>query len=82
MSVSFEYIAEKNPDYLFVIDRDAVVASEGEEAESVIENEPVEGTKAFQNDNIVCLDPGMWYLSGGRLTSVADMTKAIEAGLK
>ncbi|GJM75014.1 hypothetical protein HMSSN036_72300 [Paenibacillus macerans] len=30
-SISFEYVAEKNPDYLFVVDRDAVVTEEGKQ---------------------------------------------------
>jgi len=82
MSVSFEYIAEKNPDYLFVIDRDAVVGEGADAAASVIENELVKGTKAFQNDDIVYLDPDYWYLSGGGLISVGEMVKEIEEGMK
>lgn len=31
-SVSYEYVADKNPDYLFVVDRDAAVKSDGGEA--------------------------------------------------
>jgi len=82
MSVSFEYIAEKNPDYLFVIDRDAVVGEGADAAASVIENELVKGTKAFQNDDIVYLDPDFWYLSGGGLISVGEMVKEVEEGMK
>lgn len=80
-SISFEYIVEKDPDYLFVIDRDAVVGGETT-AQEVIENELVEGTKAYQNDNIVYLDPNYWYQSGGGLVSVYEMVKEIEAGIE
>lgn len=80
-SVSFEYIAEKNPDYLFVIDRDAV--AEGKPtAKQTIENALVKKTKAYQNGHIVYLDPNYWYLSGGGLTSVSEMIKQVEEGLK
>lgn len=78
MNVSFEYIVEKDPDYLFVVDRNAVVAGEAG-AQDTIENELVQNTKAYQNGNIIYLDPNYWYLSGGGLVSVSEMVKAIEA---
>lgn len=83
MSVSFEYIAEKNPDYLFVIDRDKVVSGEGgQPAEQVLNNDLVKGTKAYKDKNIVYLDPNYWYLSGGGLVSLGEMVKEVEAGLQ
>lgn len=82
-SISFEYIVEKNPDYLFVVDRGAVVAEGGgSSAKQVIENDLVKNTKAYKNDNIVYLDPGYWYLSGGGLESVSEMVKEVQAALK
>ncbi|WP_126429022.1 siderophore ABC transporter substrate-binding protein [Brevibacillus marinus] len=82
-SISFEYIAEKNPDYLFVVDRDAVVGGEGaSSAKEVVENELVKNTKAYQNNQIVYLDPNYWYLSGGGLISVLEMVKQVDAGIK
>ncbi|KIL79318.1 putative iron compound ABC uptake transporter, substrate-binding protein [Bacillus badius] len=82
-SISFEYIVEKNPDYLFVVDRGAVVAEGGgSSAKQVIENDLVKNTNAYKNDNIVYLDPGYWYLSGGGLQSVPEMVKEVQAGLK
>ncbi|KZR59737.1 siderophore ABC transporter substrate-binding protein [Pseudobacillus badius] len=82
-SISFEYIVEKNPDYLFVVDRGAVVAEGGgSSAKQVIENDLVKNTNAYKNDNIVYLDPGYWYLSGGGLQSVSEMVKEVQAGLK
>ncbi|MBN6186140.1 siderophore ABC transporter substrate-binding protein [Aneurinibacillus sp. BA2021] len=80
-SISFEYIAEKNPDYLFVIDRGAVVDGTSS-AKQVIENDVVKNTKAFKNQNIVYLDPNYWYLSGGGLVSVSEMVKEVEKGLQ
>lgn len=78
MSVTFEYIVEKNPDILFVIDRNAVVTSTGTApAGSVMDNELMKNTKAYQNNKIVYLDPNYWYLSGGGLISVAEMVKQV-----
>ncbi|WP_257348686.1 siderophore ABC transporter substrate-binding protein [Pseudalkalibacillus decolorationis] len=80
MSITFEYIAKTNPDYLFVIDRDKVVSGEGN-ASKVFDNELVNKTKAAQNDKIIYLDPAVWYLSGGGLTSVSEMVKEVEEGI-
>lgn len=80
-SISFEYIVEKDPDYLFVIDRDAAIG-EGASAKQVIENELIKKTKSYQNGHIVYLDPEYWYLSGGGLVSVSEMVKEIEAAIE
>lgn len=79
-SISFEYIAEKNPEYLFVVDRGAVVAGESS-AQKVLDNKLVNGTNAAKNGHIIYLDPNYWYLSGGGLVSVEEMVKEIEAGI-
>ncbi|WP_102028575.1 siderophore ABC transporter substrate-binding protein [Salirhabdus sp. Marseille-P4669] len=78
MKVSYEYILETNPDYLFVIDRDAVVG-DGAAAEEVMETELVKQTNAYKSDKIVYLDPDTWYLSGGGLVSVQQMIDDISA---
>lgn len=80
-SISPEYIVEKDPDYLFVIDRGIAVGGESS-AKQVIENSLVKNTKAFKEDHIIYLDPNYWYLSGGGLISVAEMVKEIEKGLE
>lgn len=80
-SISFEYIAEKNPDYLFVIDRGAVVGGESS-AKQVVENDIVKTTNAYKNNHVVYLDANYWYLSGGGLVSTAEMAKEVEEGLK
>ncbi|SFL95559.1 iron complex transport system substrate-binding protein [Salibacterium qingdaonense] len=80
-SVSFEYVKEKNPEYLFVIDRTAVVGGDVS-AEEVIENELTEQTKAYKNDNIVYLNPEYWYISGGGLQSVPAMVEQASAALE
>ncbi|MBF0707463.1 siderophore ABC transporter substrate-binding protein [Alkalihalobacillus hwajinpoensis] len=81
-SISFEYIAEKNPGYLFVVDRDAVVDGGETSAKEVIENELVKNTDAYKNDHIVYLDPNYWYLSGGGLESVTEMVSEIKKGIE
>jgi iron complex transport system substrate-binding protein len=80
-SISFEYIVEKDPDFLFVIDRTAVVGGESS-AKEVIENDLVKNTKAYKEGNIVYLDPNYWYLSGGGLVSVSEMILEVGAAVE
>lgn len=80
-SVSFEYVAEKNPQYLFVVDRGAVVGGKSSAAK-VLDNKLINGTDAAKNDHIIYLDPNYWYLSGGGLVSTAEMVKEVEAAIQ
>ena len=61
-SVSFEYLLEANPDWLFVMDRDAAIGREGVAAREMMNNELIEATTAGSRDQIVYLDPVNWYL--------------------
>jgi iron complex transport system substrate-binding protein len=82
MNVTFEYVLENDPDILYVIDRSAVVEGGSSSAKQLVENKLVENTKAYQNDNIIYLNPDYWYLSGGGLISVKEMVNEIDASLK
>lgn len=77
-SVSFEYVAEKNPDYLFVVDRGAAVSGGDSSATQVLDNELINNTDAAKEDHIVMLNPDYWYLSGGGLQSTAEMVQEID----
>lgn len=76
--VGFEYISEINPDILFVVDRTAVVGGTNLAA-ATLDNDLVKGTKAAVNNKIISLDPDIWYLSGGGLTSVSTMIEDIRS---
>ena len=81
--ISNEYVVEKNPDYLFVVDRGAVVSTgEHKPAKQTVENELIKTTNAYKDGNIVYLDANYWYLSGGGLVSVSEMVKEVEQGIK
>lgn len=80
-SVSYEYVAEKNPDYLFVIDRSVVNAADTT-GKQLVENELVKGTKAFKDGNVIYLDPNYWYLSGGGLESTSQMADEVLKNVK
>ncbi|MBO0903731.1 siderophore ABC transporter substrate-binding protein [Jiella sonneratiae] len=67
-AISFEYIARTNPDWLFVVDRDAAIGRGA--AASMLKNELVENTNAWKRGQVVYLDPATWYLSSAGLTAL------------
>lgn len=71
--VSFEYILEKDPDWLFVIDRDAGVGNAGNSAQATLDNELVARTQAARNGRIVYLDPQAAYIVSAGYTSVSKL---------
>ncbi|AOM83741.1 siderophore ABC transporter substrate-binding protein [Salisediminibacterium beveridgei] len=83
MNVSFEYVLETNPEYIFVMDRGAVVSpGEGESAAETLANDLVMNTTAYKEDQIVELNPEYWYISAGGLTSVSGMILDIKAAFE
>ncbi len=63
--VSFEFLLENDPTWLFVIDRDAAIGAEdAQPAAAVLDNELMHETSAWQEDRIVYLDPFNWYIVG------------------
>lgn len=61
-SVSYEFLLEANPDWLFVMDRDAAIGREGVAAQQMMDNELVQATAAGAKGQIVYLEPVGWYL--------------------
>ncbi len=60
--VSYEFLLEANPDWLFVMDRDAAIGREGVAAQRMMDNELVQATTAGAKGQIVYLEPVSWYL--------------------
>ncbi|MEN1968460.1 siderophore ABC transporter substrate-binding protein [Lentibacillus sp. N15] len=81
-NVSFEYVKEKDPDLLYVVDRGAVVTGGEPSAKKIVENKLMKDTKAYKNDTITYLNPEFWYLSGGGLVSVQEMIKEVQDSLE
>lgn len=77
---SFEYIVEQNPDYIFVVDRTAVVGG-ASSAKDMFNNELIKKTDAYKNDRIVFLDAQVWYTVNGGFTSTQIMVDEIKAAL-
>ncbi|WP_028298119.1 siderophore ABC transporter substrate-binding protein [Olivibacter sitiensis] len=79
--VSNELIAETNPDYLFIVDRNEAVAGTAAGKDN-IENKLIQQTAAYKNHHIYYLDPEVWFISGGGLTSTEKMLEDMEKILK
>lgn len=81
-NISFEYIVEKNPDYLFVIDRGAIVKGGKISAKQTLDNALIKTTSAYKNNKIVYLDSQIWYVSIGGFTGTNTMIKEVQEALK
>ena len=80
-SISFEYIKEKDADYLLVLDRGAITGVQASVKET-IENELVKTTKAYKNGNIIYVEPQAWYVGGSGLMAIDTVISDIETALK
>lgn len=78
---SFEYILDKNPDYLFIIDRAAVTGG-NTSAKEMFDNEIIKKTDAYKNGNIVYLDADVWYTISGGIESTQKMVEEVLEALK
>lgn len=68
--ISNEFILKTNPDWLFIVDRDAAIGKSGQAAARMLDNELVRRTNAWKQGQVVYLDPVDWYMVGGGLTSM------------
>jgi iron complex transport system substrate-binding protein len=64
-AISFEFILQTNPDWLFVLDRDAAIGREGASAQRFLDNELVRKSTAWSKKQVVYLNAANWYLVGG-----------------
>lgn len=63
--VSFEYIAEQNPDWIIALDRLAAIGESGASAKETLDNALVHGTTAWQKGQVVYPDTRHVYINLG-----------------
>ena len=80
---SFEFVVEKNPEYMFVLDRDAAIHREGAElTQEIVENELITDMDVYQKGNIVYLaHPAVWYTAEGGIEALDIMLQDLESQL-
>ncbi len=79
--IAFEFIRKVDPDWLFVLDRDAAIGARGQPARQLLDNELVRETKAWRKGQVVYLDSASFYLVNGGLTSLQRMVDQIGTAL-
>lgn len=78
-AISFEFILETNPDWLFVIDRDAATG-EGA-ARAILDNELVAQTNAWKSQQVVYIDPVRSYIVNGGLPAFTTLVDEVAGAL-
>ena len=76
-------IVDKNPDYIFAMDRDAAIGTDGAQlAQEILENELVKSTDAYKNGHVVYLaHPNVWYTAEGGIQALSEMLSDLENAL-
>ncbi|RPE71882.1 iron complex transport system substrate-binding protein [Pacificibacter maritimus] len=80
-AISFEFIAEVNPDWIFVVDRGAAIGQDGEAAAVTLDNPLVAGTTAAKSDHIVYLDSAPLYLASGGVQSMLGTVNEVKSAM-
>lgn len=80
---SFELLVSLDPDYIFVLDRDAAIGTNGAQlAKDIMENELVMSTNAYQNGHMIVLEhSAVWYTAEGGVTALDRMLADLESVL-
>lgn len=79
--VSFEWVAQANPQWIFALDRDAAIGQSGQAAAAVLDNELVNSTEAAKAGHIAMLDGQSWYLVTGGLTTMQSMLDEVATAI-
>ena len=69
-AISNEFLLETNPDWLFVLDRDAAIGHDSASARTLLDNAIMHRTTAWKQDHIVYLSSDAWYLGGGGIEAL------------
>ncbi len=78
-----ELLQATNPDWIYVIDRDASLGREGPTAKQLLDDAQIDQTTAGKRKQVVYLDPTNWYLlDGAGLTTMQSNVEQILGALK
>jgi len=81
-AASFEFILQANPDWLFVLDRDAAIGRDGSAARQLLDNALVKQTSAARKNQVVFVNASNWYLVGSGLGALQANVDQAAAALK
>ncbi|SOH94343.1 iron complex transport system substrate-binding protein [Monaibacterium marinum] len=69
-AISFEFIAEANPDWLIVVDRSSAIGQPADAASQTLDNALVAQTTAWQQGQVIYLTSANVYIAGGGIQSM------------
>ncbi|RIN96234.1 iron ABC transporter substrate-binding protein [Mammaliicoccus sciuri] len=75
--VSFEYVASKDPEVIFAMDRDEATDGKGT-SKKVLGNDVLKDVDAIKNNNIINLDAKSWYFASGGIKSTTKQIQEIQ----
>lgn len=75
--ISFEFVLDRVPDYIFVLDRDGAIDSAQAAARATMDNDLIRRTQAYRNDRIVYLDSVNWYIVMSGVNAVDGMVSEV-----
>jgi iron complex transport system substrate-binding protein len=81
-TVTFEFLLEVNPDWVFVVDRDAGTGENNGSAQALLDNELFNQTTAAKEGHIVYLDPQAAYITMNGYTAITTLLDQVKAGLE
>ena len=80
--VDAAFLREQDPDWLFVIDRDAAVGRDETPARQLLDQPSLRDSRAWREGHVVYLDPVDWYILGaGGITSLQRGLDQVAAAL-
>lgn len=79
--VTFEYLSQQNPEYIFVVDRGDATGGEST-AKALFDNDLVKSTDAYKNGKIVYLSSQAWYTVSGGINSTQTMIDDVKNAIK
>lgn len=80
-NVTNEYIAEKNPNIIFAMDRGQAIAGKST-AEQALGNDVIKNVDAIKEDKVYELDPKLWYFASGSTTTSIKQIEEVEKALE
>lgn len=75
-------LAAAEPDWLLVLDRGAINGGEKTAAETLAKHAELSQTRAFKDGRVIYLDPNGWYVVGGGLNNLKNITDTLLTAMK
>jgi len=79
-AVSFEFVADLDPDWLIVVDRAAAIGSNEQNARATLDNTLLRATRAWQAERIIYVPSASVYIAAGGAQATMDVLDSLTDG--